>query len=152
MEFFIETEPDIEDLFEDGTDFDRLPELALVTSSDDSSDSSDSEDGEEMAEQPRPAAAYSGGFRFRRSNPCPPGSQRDQTASERESPHVEPTQQPAMTQETISNKETCDGKLREAPTVTQAFAALKDLKNVLNPPRKKGPGHVDPELNIFVRT
>ena len=41
--FFIETEPDIEDPFEDGTDFDRPPELALVTSSDDSSDSSDSD-------------------------------------------------------------------------------------------------------------
>lgn len=91
VELFIETEPDVEDLFEDGTDFNGLPELALVTSSDDSSDSSDSEDGEKMAEQPRPAAAHSRGFRFRRSNPYPPGSQQDQTALERESPHVKPT-------------------------------------------------------------
>lgn len=127
MEFIIETEPDIEDLFENGTDFNRLPELALVTSSDDSSDSSDSEDGEEMAEQPRPASAHSGGFRS----------------------HVQPTQQPAMMRETISNKETHDGKLCEAPTVTQAIAALKDLKNGLNPPRKKALDMLTPSL-IFL--
>lgn len=34
----------------------------------------------------------------------------------------------------------------------QAAAALKELRLLLNPPRKKGPGHIDPEIDIFVRT
>ena len=44
------------------------------------------------------------------------------------------------------------GKERKAPTQTQAQEALQDLRKILHPPRKKGTGHVDPELNIFVRT
>ena len=44
-----------------------------------------------------------------------------------------------------------DGKLREAPTLSLAKEALKDLENKLNPPRKKGNGHVDPKINPFVR-
>jgi len=44
-----------------------------------------------------------------------------------------------------------DGKLREAPTLSLAKEALKDLENKLNPPRKKGNGHVDPKINPFIR-
>jgi hypothetical protein len=43
------------------------------------------------------------------------------------------------------------GKQREAPTQPKAKAALEDLKKLLNPPRKKGPGNVDPNLDIFVQ-
>jgi hypothetical protein len=43
------------------------------------------------------------------------------------------------------------GKQREAPTQPKTKAALKDLEELLNPPRKKGQGHVDPNLDLFVR-
>jgi hypothetical protein len=45
----------------------------------------------------------------------------------------------------------CEGKLREAPTLIQALAALKDLRDILNPPRKTGAGHKDPGFDLFVR-
>ncbi|EDR09574.1 uncharacterized protein LACBIDRAFT_326022 [Laccaria bicolor S238N-H82] len=44
-----------------------------------------------------------------------------------------------------------EGKLREAPTLDLAKETLKDLESKLNPPRKKGNGHVDPKINPFVR-
>jgi hypothetical protein len=48
-------------------------------------------------------------------------------------------------------EETRDGKLRESPTVPCAKAALIDLKELIHPHRKKGPGHEDPEINLFIR-
>ncbi|EDR07751.1 uncharacterized protein LACBIDRAFT_327704 [Laccaria bicolor S238N-H82] len=48
-------------------------------------------------------------------------------------------------------KEIRDGKQRQAPTLDQARAALKDLKEILDPPRKTGAGHKDPSLDLFVR-
>ncbi len=45
-----------------------------------------------------------------------------------------------------------DGKLREPPTIFLAQKALEDLRELLHPRRKKGPGHYDPNLNLFVRT
>ncbi|PPQ76855.1 hypothetical protein CVT24_010781 [Panaeolus cyanescens] len=36
-----------------------------------------------------------------------------------------------------------------APSLTDAATALKDLEKLLNPPRVKGPGHIDPHLNLF---
>ena len=47
-------------------------------------------------------------------------------------------------------KEIREGKQRQAPTLDQAKAALKDLKNILDPPRKTGAGHKDPGLDLFV--
>ncbi|KAJ7107052.1 hypothetical protein C8R44DRAFT_637891, partial [Mycena epipterygia] len=44
-----------------------------------------------------------------------------------------------------------DGKLREAPTVSAALVALKDLKELLCPHRKTGRGYVDPHIDPFVR-
>ncbi|KAJ7091775.1 hypothetical protein C8R44DRAFT_647193 [Mycena epipterygia] len=44
-----------------------------------------------------------------------------------------------------------DGKLREAPSVADALAVLKDLRELLHPHRKSGKGHVDPGLDQFVR-
>lgn len=47
-------------------------------------------------------------------------------------------------------KEFREGKQRQAPTLDQAKAALKDLKNILDPPQKTGAGHKDPSLDLFV--
>jgi hypothetical protein len=44
---------------------------------------------------------------------------------------------------------TWPGKENKDPTQIQAEAALQDLQNLLHPPRKIGPGHLDPEINIF---
>jgi hypothetical protein len=44
------------------------------------------------------------------------------------------------------------GKEHKAPTEMQAEAALHNIRKILYLPRKKGPGHVDPQLNIFVCT
>ncbi|KAJ7753134.1 hypothetical protein DFH07DRAFT_710355, partial [Mycena maculata] len=44
-----------------------------------------------------------------------------------------------------------DGKLREAPSVSSALAALKDLLELLHPRRKSGKGHIDPGIDPFVR-
>ncbi|KAJ7165269.1 hypothetical protein C8R46DRAFT_865640, partial [Mycena filopes] len=41
------------------------------------------------------------------------------------------------------------GRLREAPTVEAALAALGDIGKVLRPPRKKGHGYIDPHLDLF---
>ncbi|KIJ96797.1 hypothetical protein K443DRAFT_124304 [Laccaria amethystina LaAM-08-1] len=46
---------------------------------------------------------------------------------------------------------TCEGKLKEAPTLIQALAALKDLRDILNPPQKTGAGHKDPGFDLFVQ-
>ncbi|KAJ7163446.1 hypothetical protein C8R43DRAFT_1086346 [Mycena crocata] len=43
------------------------------------------------------------------------------------------------------------GKLREAPTVTAALTALKDLKELLRPHRTTGRGYKDPGTDPFVR-
>ncbi|KAJ6483127.1 hypothetical protein C8R45DRAFT_1148855 [Mycena sanguinolenta] len=45
-----------------------------------------------------------------------------------------------------------DGQLREAPTIEAARAALDDIGKVLRPPRKKGHGYIDPELDSFTRS
>ncbi|KAJ7445373.1 hypothetical protein B0H11DRAFT_2249507 [Mycena galericulata] len=47
---------------------------------------------------------------------------------------------------------TADGHLREAPSVAVANAALVDLGKVLRPPRKKGPGYIDPKIDPFTRS
>ncbi|KAJ6464252.1 hypothetical protein C8R47DRAFT_933222, partial [Mycena vitilis] len=44
-----------------------------------------------------------------------------------------------------------DGKLREAPSIATALAALEDLKELLNPHRPSGKGHIDPHINPFIR-
>jgi hypothetical protein len=44
------------------------------------------------------------------------------------------------------------GRLREAPMVDAACAALADLGTVLWPPRKKGPGYIDPQIDPFTRS
>lgn len=44
------------------------------------------------------------------------------------------------------------GKEREIPSQAVAKQALDDLKKLLNPPRKTGYGHVDPQLDSFVRS
>jgi len=44
------------------------------------------------------------------------------------------------------------GKEREAPTQRMANEALRDLRALLHPPRKKGRGYIDPNINLFVRT
>ncbi|KAJ6448581.1 hypothetical protein C8R45DRAFT_1115184 [Mycena sanguinolenta] len=44
-----------------------------------------------------------------------------------------------------------DGKLREAPSILDALAALKDLKELLRPHRRTGRGYIDPGLDRFVR-
>ncbi|KAJ7914128.1 hypothetical protein B0H13DRAFT_2325570 [Mycena leptocephala] len=45
-----------------------------------------------------------------------------------------------------------DGRLREAPTIEAARAALADIGKVLRPPRKKGPGYIDPHLDPFTES
>ncbi|KAJ7110999.1 hypothetical protein C8R44DRAFT_742773 [Mycena epipterygia] len=45
-----------------------------------------------------------------------------------------------------------DGRLREAPTVEAARAALEDITHVLRPKRKNGPGYIDPHLDPFTRS
>ncbi|KAJ6536875.1 hypothetical protein B0H19DRAFT_962801 [Mycena capillaripes] len=45
-----------------------------------------------------------------------------------------------------------DGHLQEAPTVEAALAALAEVGRVLRPPRKKGPGYIDPRLDPFTRS
>ncbi|KAJ7435717.1 hypothetical protein B0H11DRAFT_1674264, partial [Mycena galericulata] len=50
-----------------------------------------------------------------------------------------------------SEKPLPDGKLREAPSISIASAALKDLRELLRPHRPSGKGHVDPELDSFTR-
>ncbi|KAK6972244.1 hypothetical protein R3P38DRAFT_2750386, partial [Favolaschia claudopus] len=45
-----------------------------------------------------------------------------------------------------------DGHLRQAPSVADADSALKDIGTVLRPPRKKGPGYIDPKLDPFTRS
>jgi len=45
-----------------------------------------------------------------------------------------------------------DGKLQEPPTVCLAQKAVEDLRKLLHPQRKKGPGHYDPGLDMFTRT
>ncbi|KAJ7455630.1 hypothetical protein B0H11DRAFT_2322407 [Mycena galericulata] len=47
---------------------------------------------------------------------------------------------------------TADGHLREAPSVAVANAALVDRGKVLRPPRKKGPGYIDPKIDPFTRS
>ncbi|KAJ7290992.1 hypothetical protein C8J57DRAFT_1586298 [Mycena rebaudengoi] len=44
-----------------------------------------------------------------------------------------------------------DGKLREAPTVSDALAALLDLRELLRPHRQTGRGYLDPGIDPFVR-
>jgi hypothetical protein len=44
-----------------------------------------------------------------------------------------------------------DGKLREAPTQLQAIEALKQLGEILHPPRKSGRGYKDPGIDPFIR-
>ena len=44
------------------------------------------------------------------------------------------------------------GKEREAPFQPIAECALKDLKALLCPSRKKGRGYIDPDINRFIRT
>ncbi|KAF8161627.1 hypothetical protein B0H34DRAFT_796383 [Crassisporium funariophilum] len=134
-EFHVSTYPDPEDvgdLFEEG-DFESIPELYLPTESeysdDNDSDDNDSDDDNPETSYPRPGADQ---------NTCtaPAGSKtRAEASSVTESPDIPR-----------------DGKLREPPTVLLAKEALKDLKNLLHPKRKKGPGHTDPEINHFVRT
>lgn len=43
-----------------------------------------------------------------------------------------------------------EGKLREAPTLSLAKETLKDLESKLNPPQKKGNGHVNHKINRFI--
>lgn len=141
-EFFIATMPDPEDLFEDDdSDFEGIPDLAPLTSDDSSdSDSSDSDsENEEIAGIQWPGEEHS-------------DEPEQEAALETEGSHVKLSTQKKCTQKATANKETRDGKTREAPTVLYGLAALKDLKNVLNPPRKKGPGYVDPKLDVFVWT
>ncbi|KAJ7886305.1 hypothetical protein B0H13DRAFT_2535256 [Mycena leptocephala] len=45
-----------------------------------------------------------------------------------------------------------EGRRREAPTIEAARAALQDIGKVLRPPRKKGPGYIDPHLDPFTRS
>ncbi|KAJ7720590.1 hypothetical protein DFH07DRAFT_712612, partial [Mycena maculata] len=45
-----------------------------------------------------------------------------------------------------------DGILRQAPTVESALKALADIGKVLRPPRKKGPGYIDPNIDPFTRS
>ncbi|KAK7015444.1 hypothetical protein R3P38DRAFT_2369160, partial [Favolaschia claudopus] len=45
-----------------------------------------------------------------------------------------------------------DGRLREAPSIEAARAALADIGKVLRPPRKKGPGYIDLKLDPFTRS
>ncbi|KAK7041229.1 hypothetical protein R3P38DRAFT_2412406, partial [Favolaschia claudopus] len=40
----------------------------------------------------------------------------------------------------------------QAPSVADADSALKDIGTVLRPPRKKGPGYIDPKLDPFTRS
>ncbi|CAK5262712.1 unnamed protein product [Mycena citricolor] len=51
-----------------------------------------------------------------------------------------------------SNPHLRDGYLRQAPSITAALSALVDLDRVLRPPRKKGPGYLDPKLDPFTRS
>ncbi|KAJ7135031.1 hypothetical protein C8R43DRAFT_894625 [Mycena crocata] len=44
-----------------------------------------------------------------------------------------------------------DGKLREAPTVVDALAALVDLRELMRPHRNTGRGYRDPGIDPFVR-
>jgi hypothetical protein len=44
-----------------------------------------------------------------------------------------------------------DGQERQAPTQVQVIEALKDLKNILRPPRKTGAGYTDPNIDPFAR-
>ena len=66
----------------------------------------------------------------------------------------EVTHPAASTQEKTSPEKDTDthANIHVVPTLIQAVAALKDLRKLLNPPRKKGPGHIDPEIDLFVRT
>ena len=60
---------------------------------------------------------------------------------------------PPLTQknneDSLADKRT---RIHEAPTLIQALEALKDLRKLLHPPRTNGPGHIDPEIDLFVRT
>jgi hypothetical protein len=44
------------------------------------------------------------------------------------------------------------GKEREAPSLVVAQRAREDLRELLKPPRKTGPGYTDPGLDTFVRS
>ena len=44
-----------------------------------------------------------------------------------------------------------DGQERQAPTQVQALKALKDLMNILRPPRTNDAGYTDPQIDPFSR-
>jgi hypothetical protein len=43
------------------------------------------------------------------------------------------------------------GIFHPPPTSDEARQAMEDIKLILNPPRKKGPGHIDPKLDLLFR-
>uniref|UniRef100_A0A0W0FI22 Uncharacterized protein n=1 Tax=Moniliophthora roreri TaxID=221103 RepID=A0A0W0FI22_MONRR len=45
-----------------------------------------------------------------------------------------------------------DGQQCEAPMIAEALEALKDIRKVLHPPQKKGPGYINPELDPFTQS
>jgi len=57
-----------------------------------------------------------------------------------------------MPSQQLATAEICPGKEREAPTIVQAQLALRHLKELLKPPWKTGPGHIDPYINPFICT
>jgi transposase len=127
--FYVSTDPDPEDFddFFEKTDFEPIPELYLPTDSEYSDD--------EITDY--------------RENPEVPRSHKDTLASRT---------MPATSTSTSESKSVMacesdmrDGKLREPPTALLAKPALNDLRDLLHPKRKKGHGHIDPELNYFVR-
>ncbi|THU82238.1 hypothetical protein K435DRAFT_823274 [Dendrothele bispora CBS 962.96] len=52
----------------------------------------------------------------------------------------------------VPSPDDAPGRQREAPTLVEAQSALKDINKVLRPPRKKGPGYLDPKLDPFTQT
>jgi hypothetical protein len=133
-EFYITTEPDPEDfadLFMVGNGDEQLHDLANCSKSKDSSGSSDSEDDEDkdITDNSHDSSISAN----TPQNDNPPANEQTGTYLPR-------------------HDSDCDGIDRKPPLISLAKKALADLEVLLHLKRKKGPGHVDPELNLFVRT
>ena len=160
------TEPDPEDLKDDP----EMPELVEDEDSDcDSEDDGDSDDEDVSPPQDFLEELYKDFPSLRMESQSSSSRRRSKTqhacaahpsvttqveelsnhraeVSTRDSETTEPSCIPTI--ETTAQP----GKEREAPTEMRTKAALHDIRKILYPPQKKGPGHVDPQLNIFVRT
>ncbi|KAF8158141.1 hypothetical protein B0H34DRAFT_807729 [Crassisporium funariophilum] len=137
-EFYVNTQPDPEDFFEEDLE---LPDLVVVSDDDSDDDDSDSESDSDSDDDET-------------ANIHPGGGGAPQSHADRDSPHSQAAESPGVGPTTSRQCEkgtSFTGKGREAPTQLQAHEALKALEHTLNPPRKTGRGHVDPKLDPFVR-